>query len=295
MRGNGTMLQTHVAAVNGITLHYAEAGQGTPLIFLHGFPACWYVWKPHLEALQHTFRVIAPDGRGVNRSAKPFAVAEYALETLAADIVALADHLKLPTFGLVGHDWGGALAWKIAQLYPQRVTRVLILNAPPLEAFLFALATMPEQQAASSYIARLKADHAATTLLADNGAALWQATFADYLANGTYTAADQAYYQQAWQIPNALHCFLHWYRANVPNFDLLDAQHYIPAMIPPITVPSLLLWGESEQAFTPSLLAIIPDYVAHLAIIRITAADHWIMLDQPAQFQTLLQTFFQST
>jgi epoxide hydrolase 4 len=285
-------LAHHFVDIEGGQLHYVAVGQGYPLIFLHGFPACWYVWRQQLEALQTHFRVIAPDGCGVNMSTKPQALSAYQIDTLAQGIIALADALELQTFGLVGHDWGGTLAWKIAQRYPQRVDKLLVVNAPPLEALLYALATLPQQREASAYVTRLKADTAAATLLANQCAYLWQVSFAGLMARGVYTTADRDFYVQSWQIPRALDSFLNWYRANLPDFDLIASDQYHAEQVTPIRVPTLLLWGEYEQAFTRDLLALLSNYAPRLEVVQVAGADHWIMLEQATVFNQFVMRFF---
>jgi len=273
-------IQHNYTNVNDVRLHYASKGQGHAIIFLHGFPACWYVWKPQLKQFGQTFWAIAPDGRGINRSEKPSDLAAYQIDILAADVVGLADQLGIKEFVLVGHDWGGALAWQVAQNYPERVSHLIVLNAPPLAAFLYALATLSEQREASTYINRLKLTGSETALLAENCALLWQ-SFAPFEANGIYDKHDRAYFLTAWQKPEALTGALNWYRANIPVFDEIFAAQYMPNDKNIINTPSLLLWGEHEKAFTKQLLELIPDYVSSLKIIEIPGADHWISIEQP--------------
>ena len=285
-------LEPHFITVNGVTLHVVSGGSGPPIIFLHGFPACWAVWTRSMEALQDSFHVIALDGRGVNLSSKPAALDAYHIDVLAQDVIALADAFALETFFLVGHDWGGTLAWKVAQRYSERVERMVIINAPPLEALLYALAVQPQQREASAYMERLKAPTAEAVLLADNAALLWQISFAGYRQRGVYTAEDEAYDRRAWHTEGALTGFLNWYRANIPPVETLTAEAYAPTVVPSIPVPALLLWGEQEKAFTPELCALIPQYAPYVSIYEVAGADHWIMLDQPADLQRRLRTVF---
>lgn len=283
------MLKHDFATVNGLRLHYAHQGGGEPIIFLHGFPAFWYVWQDQLAQFGRSMWAIAPDGRGVNRSGKPTDVAAYRLAHLASDVVGLADQLGIEQFVLVGHDWGGALAWEVAQRYPQRVSRLVVANAPPWAAFLFALATMPEQRAASSYMDRLKADSAETRLLTDNY--LWQVSMAPLVAKGAYSDAHKEAFIRCWQTPGSLTGFLNWYRANVPAFDTIDAAEFRPNPNNQITTPTLLLWGEHERAFTRPLLEIIPRYCHHLEVQIVSDANHWLHLEKPDEFNERIWDF----
>ncbi len=124
------------ATVNGVRLHYVEAGQGPLVLLLHGFPEFWYSWRHQLPALAGVgFRALAPDLRGYNTSDKPQGVGNYSLSTLAADVAGLARHVGAELATIVGHDWGSIIAWNIAAHYPALVDRLILLNSPPPAAF----------------------------------------------------------------------------------------------------------------------------------------------------------------
>lgn len=286
-------IQHDMAAVNGQTIHFAHCGSGQPIIFLHGFPAFWYVWEAQLAEFGKTMWAIAPDGRGVNRTSKPTAVSAYQIQHLAADVVGLANHLGIEQFALVGHDWGGALAWEVAWRYPERVSRLVVANAPPLTILLYGLATLPEQREASTYMERLKAETAENRFLANNCAVLWQVSFQPLVDRGVYDAQHQAAYRRCWQIPGSLTGFLNWYRANVPPFGEIDVEANRPLSHNQIHTPTLLLWGEHERAFTPELLNLIPQYASQLKIKIVPGTNHWIHLEQPELFKTTVHQFVQ--
>ena len=241
-------LQQDFAAVNGETLHYAHFGSradksATPIIFLHGFPAFWYVWKDQLEQFGQTMWAIAPDGRGINLSSKPADVSAYQIKNLAADVIGLADHLGIEQFVLVGHDWGGALAWEVALHYFRRVSYLIVANAPPWAAFMHSLATMPEQRQASEYMDRLKAETAEEVFLTNNAKRLWEVSFAPLVERGHYSDIHKEHYLDCWQTPGSLTGFLNWYRANVPPFDEIAGSNYRPNPDNQILTKTLLLWG----------------------------------------------------
>src|SRR5262245_58570023 len=124
------------AVVNSVRLHYAEAGEGPLVVLLHGFPEFWYSWRHQIKGLAAAgFRVIAPDLRGYNESDKPPGIASYRLELLTQDIVELIQHAGEKRAHVVGHDWGGGIAWWLAMQNPQVVERLVILNAPHPVAF----------------------------------------------------------------------------------------------------------------------------------------------------------------
>jgi len=124
------------ATVNGIRLHYAESGSGEDLvILLHGFPEFWYSWRHQLPLLGKSHHVIAPDMRGYNLSDKPARVQDYGVEAVVDDVIGLIDHFGAKQAAIVAHDWGAAVAWVVAQKYPQRVAKLAVLQVPPAAAW----------------------------------------------------------------------------------------------------------------------------------------------------------------
>src|SRR5712691_788716 len=122
----------HYANVNGIRLHYAESGSGDELvILLHGFPEFWYSWRHQLAALGKIYHVVAPDMRGYNLSDKPAQVKDYSVESLVEDVIGLIRHFGADKAAIVGHDWGAGVAWAVAQKYPERVSKLAVLQVPP--------------------------------------------------------------------------------------------------------------------------------------------------------------------
>ncbi len=262
-------------------MHYAYAGEGSPILFLHGFPAFWFVWEQQLQQFGETNLVIAPDGRGVNLTSKPSEVSSYQIEYLAKDVIELADHLNLDSFVVIGHDWGGALAWEVAKRYPERVSHLIVANSPPYDALMVAFATIEEQRAASEYMTRLKAPTAESRFLDNHCEVLWQVAFGPLVAKGIVHEDARAMYQACWEQPGSMTGFLNWYRANMPEFDEIQADHFKPSEATQITTPTLLLWGEHERAFTRPLLNIIPEYAPNMQLEMISDANHWLFLEQP--------------
>jgi pimeloyl-ACP methyl ester carboxylesterase len=123
-------VQHRFAEVNGIKLHYATTGEGPLIIFLHGFPEFWYQWKTQLVEFGRDFQAVASDMRGYNLSSSPADISQYRAKLLVDDVRALADHLGKNKFVLVGHDWGGIVAWTFAAMYPERLELLVILDAP---------------------------------------------------------------------------------------------------------------------------------------------------------------------
>ena len=124
-------MPTHrYADVNGVSLHYATEGSGPLILFVHGFPEFWYAWKNQLAEFGRDHHAVAPDMRGYNLSSKPPAVEQYAVPHLVEDLSQLARHLGHERFTLVAHDWGGVAAWAFAMVHPDRLERLIVVNAP---------------------------------------------------------------------------------------------------------------------------------------------------------------------
>ena len=195
----------HYADVNGVRLHYAAEGQGPLLMFVHGFPEFWYAWQAQLAEFGRDHFAVAPDMRGYNLSSKPAELDSYAVPLLVEDLVALADHLGHRRFTLVAHDWGGAIAWAVALLHPDRLERLVIVNAPHPAIFQRLLAEHPGQQKASQYMLFFRGAEAEATLAADNFALLRQMVLGEGQPWGWATEADRIAYLEAWAQPGRAH------------------------------------------------------------------------------------------
>src|SRR6266576_4606279 len=126
----GTELREGYAQIGDTNLHYVEAGDGPLIVLLHGFPEFWFGWRRQIAPLAAAgFRAVAPDTRGYNLSSKPEGFKEYGVDLLADDIRGLIGELGAESALLVGHDWGGSIAWTVAMNHPEVVDRLAILNA----------------------------------------------------------------------------------------------------------------------------------------------------------------------
>ena len=207
------MLKHAYADVNGIRLHYASAGQGKLILFVHGFPEFWYAWKDQLAEFGRDHLAVAPDMRGYNLSSKPEAVEQYEVPHMVADLRALAKSLGHEKFTLVAHDWGGGVAWSLAIRHPEWLEKLIIINSPHPATFERELANNPAQQAASQYMLFFRSSKAEAALSANNYAALVDTVMTAGLKKGHFTEADREAYLAAWSQPGALTGGLNWYRA----------------------------------------------------------------------------------
>ena len=286
-------IQHGYAQVNGVRLHYAEAGRGEPILFVHGFPEFWYAWKDQLQAFGRDHRAVALDMRGYNLSSKPESLDGYRLPRLAEDLHAFSEYLGSDPVTLVGHDWGGVVAWVFAMLHPERVRRLVIINAPHPAIFRRELAENPAQQRASQYMTLFRSAEAETILSADNHAALVDRVMGDGLRRGYLTAADRDAYLEAWSRPGALTGGLNWYRANQAGPPLpgesADGGLEMPLRV--IDVPTLVIWGMQDTALLPGNLDGLDEWVSDLTVERVADADHWIVHQKGDQVNALIRGF----
>lgn len=283
--------------LNGARMHLAHAGAGELLVLLHGFPECWYSWRHVMGGLAPNYRVVAPDCRGYHQSERTRDPDAYRTGALCRDLLALMDHEGAQRCILVGHDWGGVLAWQFAARYPQHVSRLVILNAPHPQRFQWALDHDPAQRAASQYITRLRAPACEDRLGQDGCAPLWQVAFAELERRGLVNAEDKATYLQGWRQPGALTAMLNWYRAApfvVPSME--EAFETAPGrpVEPPVQAPTLVVWGMRDEVLLPILLSGLEAHVPLLRIVRVEDAGHGIVHEQPLLVTRLIKEFLSS-
>jgi len=270
--------------VNGVRLHYARSGAGPLMLFLHGFPEFWRGWKKPLEHFgARGWLAVAPDQRGYNLSDRPAAVEQYRAKVLIEDIRQLARALDGERFVLVGHDWGGAVAWSFAMAHPELLSQLVIVNSPHPYTFWRELAGDPAQQQASAYMLLLRDAKAERVLSQDGYAKLWR--FAFGWGTPQFSEEDKAAYMEAWAQPGALTGSLNWYRAS-PLYPptaadpgasrlRLDAKDFL------VKVPTLVIWGEADKALLPGCLEGLEDCVPDLRVVRVPGASHWIVHERP--------------
>lgn len=292
---DGPFRVDHLPAA-GLRLHVVQAGQGSPVLLLHGFPDHWRLWAPLMQALAPRHRLMAPDLRGVNLSDKPPAVGDYAVDHLVADVLALINHLG-GRCALVGHDWGGLLAWTVAARHPARVSRLAVFNAPHPVRFAQQLRDDPAQRAASAYIRRLCEPGAEARLARDRYALLWAVR-----SGGAQDVAAEAARQDertqctaAWSQSGALTAALNWYRAL--DFEAALGPAGVAA-VPPlhgasgvVPMPTLVVWGERDGSFPVRCLDGLEAWVPRLRLHREPEGGHWLLCEQPDLASRLLADF----
>jgi pimeloyl-ACP methyl ester carboxylesterase len=264
------------AEVNGVKLHYVEEGKGPVILFLHGFPEFWYEWKSLLPDFGKDHHAVAVDMRGYNLSDKPAKVEAYAIPVIVEDVRALAAKLGAKKFVLVGHDWGGVIAWAFAATHPEMLDKLIIVNAPHPTVFARELANNPDQQKASSYF-NLFNSPAAEATLGQNG---FQGLLA--LLKGWGTDEDRKAYLENWN--RGLTGGLNYYRAANLRSPAGGASAEIsPALGQPmmISTPTLVIWGEKDTALLTGNLDGMEKYVKQLRIVRVPDGTHWVIHEKP--------------
>lgn len=288
-------LQHRYADVNGIRLHYVTTGKGKLILFLHGFPEFWYEWKNQLREFGRNYQAVALDMRGYNLSDKPAAVELYRTKYLIEDIRAFTEYLGQHRFILVGHDWGGAVSWPFAMRYPDRLEKLIIINAPHPVVFARELSRNQAQQKASQYILLHRSAQAEEILSRDNYALLTRALLDDGLKQGYFTEEDRQEYLKAWSQPGALTGMLNYYRAaqlgsftgDSPETPPTDPTRFV------ITVPTLVIWGEKDIYLLPTNLDGMEQYVTNLTIKRIPDGSHWVIHEKPALVNSYIREFIE--
>jgi pimeloyl-ACP methyl ester carboxylesterase len=284
--------------VNSIRLHYVTAGKGRLILFLHGFPEFWYAWKNQLIEFGRDHQAVAPDLRGYNLSSKPAEVEQYELHYLVEDVRALAAHLGHRKFILVGHDWGGVVAWATARYHPQAVEKLVIINAPHPAIFDRELRNNPAQQRASQYMLVLRSPQAEATLSANNYALLAEGILGAGLRQAYFTEEDRAAYLAAWSQPGALTGGLNYYRA--AHVGTPTGEDQAPITLPgdltsfTVKVPTLVLWGEQDIYLLTGNLEGLDRYVPDLKIQRIPDGSHWVVHEKPALINAAIREFLSS-
>lgn len=274
--------------VGELRLHWVEAGDGPLVLLLHGFPEHGLAWRRQLPALAAAgFRAVAPDLRGYNLSEKPKGVASYRMERLAGDVASLVRHLGYEKTFLVGHDWGGAIAWCVPALHPGLVERLAILNAPHPIVMKRRLATLA-QALRSSYIFFFQ-----LPLLPERSLTRHRAGFLkrmlrrDPTTPRAFTPEEIEAYREAFLRPGAATATINYYRAAVRSGMRVPGLRRSLA-----NVPALVLWGEKDRYLGPELLDGLEALVPDLRLVRIPGASHWLPADAAETVNQELIAFF---
>ena len=268
-----------VPLATGVTLNVAAAGDAEKpaVILLHGFPESHRTWREIVPRLKDSFYLLMPDQRGFAGSDLPQEVDAYKTDTLIDDIFALAHAYGLGKFALVGHDWGGAIAWGAALRNDPRLTRLCIINAPHPVIFQTSLFDSEEQRHASQYITAFRTPGFEKAVEAMGFDTFFEKTFARHVDLSLVGEAERRQYLSDWSQPGAFNAMLNWYRASrlvVPPVGVRVPQAVL-RIFPKVKVPCLVIWGMKDEALLPLQLDGLEELVDDLTVVRLPDAGHF--------------------
>lgn len=270
---------------NGIQLHYVTQGEGPLMLLLHGFPEFWYSWRHQIPEFARDHTVVALDLRGYNDSDRPQSRSAYHMDELVADVKGAIASLGYDRCILVGHDWGGAIAWQFVYRYPAQVDRLIILNLPHPAKFAQGLRTW-QQLARSWYILFFQLPLLPELLLQANLSRSMEQTFRGMaIDKSAFSDADIKAYTTALAKPRALTAALNYYRNLLP---LLLSPTDWPILFKTRT---LMIWGENDVALGKELTEGTEDYVQDFQIRYIPNCSHWVQQEQPQLVNQYIRTF----
>ncbi len=269
---------------NGIKLHYVTQGEGPLMLFLHGFPEFWYSWRHQIPEFATDHKVVALDLRGYNESDKPEAQSAYVMAEFIKDVKGVIEGLGYDRCLLVGHDWGGAIAWSFAYAYPELVDRLIILNLPHPAKFAEGLRT-PQQLLRSAYIFFFQIPLLPELLIQLNDYQVLETAFKGMAVNkNAFSDDDIEAYKNAFARRDTLTAALNYYR-NVFAQGLTSRDWGI------LTTPTLMIWGEADTALGKELTYGTEKYVQDFRIRYIPHCSHWVQQEQPQLVNQFIREF----
>lgn len=259
-----TQVTNGYADSNGVKIHYASLGSGPLIVMIHGFPDFWYTWRDQMEALSDNYQVVAIDQRGYNLSDRPKGVENYAMRLLVGDVAAVIKSLGRDKAVIVGHDWGGAVAWQFAMHVPQMTDRLIILNLPHPRGIARELAKPDSQQAKNAAYARMFQQEGAEKELTPEKLAQW---VKDPVARAKYIEAFKR---------SDFEAMLNYYKANYPK----PPYHEDTSPLIKVQCPVLMIHGLDDKALLPGALNDTWDWVGQdLTLMTIPGAGHFVQQD----------------
>lgn len=296
------MEQKRVTLANGIELDVVDEGpvDAPALIFLHGFPESHRTWRHQIAHFSDRYRCIAPDQRGYRGSSKPQEVEAYTPDKLIGDIFLLADALGIAKFTIVGHDWGGAIAWGVALGGQQaRVERAIIANAPHPAVFQKLLYTNPVQRKASQYIRAFR-DPANDGLIREKGITGILKQEVNWDRPDNMPAEERAQLLKDWEDRDACFGMLNYYRASPMTVPTMDEpfelpEGYTPPPIPNLTIPTLVIWALDDLALPQENLEGLEDVIDPLTVVKVPDCGHFVPWEAPDKVIAAMEEFLAAT
>jgi pimeloyl-ACP methyl ester carboxylesterase len=276
----------HDIQIGDLTFNVAEAGSGSPVILLHGWPDSWHLWHSQIQSLARSgHRVVAPDLRGFGQSAAPEAVSDYSLHLLINDVAAVMDEFTIERAVVVGHDWGAVLAWLVATFLPERVERLVCVSVGHPQAFSGAGFI---QKQLSWYMLWFQFPGVAeSAFVADD----WE-LFCKWAHNGARRGSDDYMERQIADLsrPGRLSAGFNWYRANINPENFAGDGRGVD--LPPVTCPTMGVWSSGDMALSEVQMTESHKYVSGpWRYERIEVASHWIPVYASDELNALLEEF----
>jgi epoxide hydrolase 4 len=282
-----TAFQDRLIKTNGITLHALTAGpeDGPLVLMLHGFPEFSYGWHNQIPVLAEAgYFVVAPDQRGYNLSDKPEGVHRYKIENMVADAAGMIKVLGREKAFVIGHDWGGNVAWWLALTHPEMVEKLVIMNVPHPKVFVKMIRSNIRQLFKSWYIFAVQIPRLPEAMLLRNNAADIERAFLDSAKKATFSTGDIEKYREAWLCPGAMTAMLNWYRAALrhPPDDPASWR---------VTVPTLMLWGKQDVALDEAMAQPSIELCDDGQLVMYEDATHWVQHDAADRVNAELLAF----
>ena len=291
------MIERRLPLPNGITMNVALAGreEAPPVIFVHGFPESHRTWRLLVPRLQDRVRMIMPDIRGFGGTDKPQDVADYAIDILLADLFSLADALEIERFALVGHDWGGAVAWAAAIRNDPRVERLAIVNSPHPLIYQRSIIGDPGQREAAQYIRAFRKPGMENRIAAMGYDRFFEKTFAGHADLSIIPDEERQAYLADWSMPGAMTAMLNWYRASKVVVPAMDEEAPMPAWVdrgvPSIDCPVRVVWGLKDKALLPVQLEGIGEVGRDVEVYPLPDVGHFAPWEAPDEVAAALAPF----
>lgn len=274
-------------ASNGIRLHYVTQGEGPLMLLLHGFPEFWYSWRNQIPEFAKDYKVVALDLRGYNDSDKPANQSAYVMAEFIADVKGVIEGLGYDRGVLVGHDWGGAIAWSFAYAHPEMVEKLIVLNIPHPAKFAQGLLT-PQQLLRSSYIFFFQLPLLPEIVFQLDDFKLLEQMFCGMAVNkNAFSTADIEAYKNAFAKRDTLTAALNYYR-NLFQSGLGSRSWSV------LAVPTLMIWGEDDIPLGKELTYGTEQYVRDFQIKYIPNCSHWVQQERPDLVNQYIREFLSS-
>ena len=282
-------LEHHYAQLDDVRLHYVEAkpaGDAPLALLLHGFPEFWYAWRHQIEVLRDAgYRVVAPDMRGYNLSDKPTDVASYRVEALCGDVDQLIAELGHNDAVVIGHDWGGLVAWHYAMRHPGSVKQLVVMNCPH-PGHMLGMMSSPRQLRKSWYMLFFQLPWVPERWAKKSGFSVLRRMFRyDPQRRDAFSDEDIDRYVEAFE-GGGITAPMNYYRAL-----LRRSPWRAQKQLRPIDIPTQVIWGARDSALGIEFAEPPAKWVWDLRMDVIDNASHWVQADRPEQVNALLLDF----